>query len=149
MNAQFTHLDNEGNARMVDVGEKPIQRRKAVAIGKLFCQPSTIEAIKQKTVKKGDVLAVARGAAIQASKKTSELIPLCHNINLDNVEVEFELGTNSVAVRCSASATAKTGVEMEALTGVAVAALTLYDMCKSIDKTMNIGEITLIEKTKK
>lgn len=149
MSGQFTHLDSEGRAKMVNIGEKPVQKRKAIAVGKLFCQASTIEAIKQKTVKKGDALVVAQVAGIQAAKKTAELIPLCHNIGLEDVEINFQLNEESIDIFCSASASAKTGVEMEALTGVAVAALTLYDMCKAIDKTMSIGEIRLIEKIKK
>ncbi len=149
MSGQFSHLDSKGHARMVDVGGKTVQRREAVATSKLVCRPSTIEAIKQMTVKKGDVLTVAQIAAIQAAKRTSELIPLCHNIELNNVEVDFQIDDNSITVHCTASASARTGVEMEALTGAAIAALTIYDMCKAIDKTMTIEAIRLVKKVKK
>lgn len=146
--AEFSHLDAAGTAHMVDVGAKPVQRRCATAEGFVDCSPSTIQALRDHTVPKGDVLTVARVAAIQAAKRTDELIPLCHSLPLDSVDVQFELLDNSVAIRTTASTSAKTGVEMEALAAVSVAALTIYDMCKAVDKTMTIGRIRVTEKRK-
>jgi cyclic pyranopterin phosphate synthase len=148
MNEGFTHLDETGAARMVDVSAKPVQRREAVAAGFITLTPETLARIAADEIAKGNVLATARIAAIQATKKTSELIPLCHPLPLSAVEVAFEPEAAGIRIRCTARTTAQTGVEMEALTGVAAAALTIYDMCKAIDKTMAIGEITLISKTK-
>jgi cyclic pyranopterin phosphate synthase len=144
----FSHLNAAGEARMVNVGAKPVQRRRAVAIGKLICQPSTIRALKRKALPKGDVLAVAQIAGIQAAKRTADLIPLCHPLALCHVEVSFRVNRDSVEVECVAETTAQTGVEMEALTGASVAALTLYDMCKAVDKTMRIEGVRVVEKTK-
>lgn len=144
----FSHLDASGEARMVDVGEKPVVRREAVAVGILHCAPSTIASLHAKALPKGDVLAVARIAAIQAAKRTDELIPLCHSLPLDRVAVDFEIGADRVAITATASTSAKTGVEMEALTAVAVAGLTLFDMLKAVDKAMVLGEIQVLKKTK-
>ncbi len=133
---------------MVDVGGKPVQRRVAVAAGFVRCAPATVQALRDKALPKGDVLTVARIAAIQAAKRTDELIPLCHGLPLDKVDVDFEVRDEGVAIRATASTSAKTGVEMEALAAVSVAALTIYDMCKAVDKGMVIGSIEVIEKIK-
>jgi cyclic pyranopterin phosphate synthase len=146
--AEFSHLDAEGTARMVDTGGKPVQRRRAVAAGFVECAPVTVAALREKALPKGDVLTVARIAAIQAAKRTDELIPLCHSLPLDAVDVEFEVTDAGVAIRATASTSARTGVEMEALTAVSVAALTIYDMCKAVDKQMVIGAIQVTEKIK-
>lgn len=145
---RFSHLDAEGTARMVDVGAKPVQRRIAVASGFVKCATATVQALRDQALPKGDVLTVARVAAIQAAKRTDELIPLCHSLPLDKVDMDFEVRDDGVAIRATASTSAKTGIEMEALTAVSVAALTIYDMCKAIDKTMVIGDIRVIEKIK-
>nr|WP_205761071.1 cyclic pyranopterin monophosphate synthase MoaC [Luteolibacter luteus] len=145
---EFSHLDAEGTARMVDVGAKPVQRRLAIAAGFVECAPATVQALRDKALPKGDVLTVARIAAIQAAKRTDELIPLCHGLPLDKVDVDFEVRDDGVAIRATSSTSAKTGVEMEALTAVSVAALTIYDMCKAVDKGMIIGGIQVIEKIK-
>jgi len=134
---------------MVDVSAKPVQFREAVARGTIKLQPSTIRLIKSRAIAKGDVLNTARIAGIQAAKRTGELIPLCHPLNLTHVDVDVVVGRNSIDVTATARITAQTGIEMEALTAVAVATLTIYDMCKAVDKTMVIGEITLVCKTKK
>ena len=144
----FSHLDAGGRAKMVDVGHKPAQGRVAVAAGSVRCQPETIAALRDQTLPKGDVFTVAKIAAIQAAKRTDELIPLCHSLPLDGVEVSFTLAENGVRIRAEARTTAKTGVEMEALTAVSVAALTIYDMCKAVDKTMVIENIHLVSKVK-
>ena len=133
---------------MVDVGHKPEQRRTASAEGVVRCLPATIAALRDRALPKGDVLTVAKIAAIQAAKRTDELIPLCHSLPLDSVEVEFFLEDDAVRVRATVRTTAKTGVEMEALTAVSVAALTIYDMCKAVDKQMVIGEIRVTAKEK-
>jgi len=133
---------------MVDVGAKPVQRRLAIAAGFVECAPATVQALRDKALPKGDVLTVARIAAIQAAKRTDELIPLCHGLPLDKVDVDFEVRDDGVAIRATSSTSAKTGVEMEALTAVSVAALTIYDMCKAVDKGMVIGGIKVIEKIK-
>jgi cyclic pyranopterin phosphate synthase len=144
----FSHLDPSGEARMVDVGNKPVVRREAMALGILRCAPSTIAALRAQALPKGDVLAVARVAAIQAAKRTDELVPLCHSLPLDRVAVDFEIAEDHIAITATASTSAKTGVEMEALTAVAVAGLTLYDMLKAVDKAMVLGEIRVVKKTK-
>jgi cyclic pyranopterin phosphate synthase len=145
----FSHLDEAGSARMVNVGAKPVQRRRAVAGGTLVCQPATIRALKRNALPKGDVLTVAQIAGIQAAKRTPELIPLCHPLALCLVAVTFRVKRDRVEIECVAETTAQTGVEMEALSGVSVAALTLYDMCKAVDKTMRIEGVRLVEKTKR
>jgi cyclic pyranopterin phosphate synthase len=145
----FSHLDDDGRARMVDVGAKPLQQRRAVAEGWLRCAPETVEKLRARALPKGDVLAVAQIAGIQAAKRTAELIPLCHPLALDVVEVTFTLEQDRVGIRAAAAVTARTGIEMEALTAVSVAALTLYDMCKAVDKAMVIEGIRLVKKTKR
>jgi cyclic pyranopterin phosphate synthase len=144
----FSHLDEAGKARMVDVSGKPRVRRSARAAGTIFLAPDTLRRIRENLIDKGDVLATARIAGIAAAKRTSELIPLCHNIAVDWVDVQFDLRQDSVQIRSTAVCTDKTGIEMEALSAVAIAALTIYDMCKAVDDNMKIGEIRLVEKTK-
>jgi len=145
--AQFSHLDPLGRARMVDVTPKEPTHRRAMARCKVFMQPSTTAAIANREVKKGDVLAVARVAGIQAAKRTSDVIPLCHPLLIGSVTVNFEIGDTFVAIECHVDTIDRTGVEMEALHACSVAALTVYDMCKSADREMVIGELTLWEKS--
>ncbi len=145
---KLTHTDSEGNARMVDVGDKEIQLRIAKASGTISLSPDTLNLIKQNLLKKGDVLAVAEIAGIQAAKKTSDLIPLCHNIVINKVLVKANLTETGILIESEVRCTGITGVEMEALTAVSVSLLTVYDMCKAVDKSMVIGEIKLLEKTK-
>jgi cyclic pyranopterin monophosphate synthase len=145
---EFSHLDREGEARMVDVGEKAVVRRTAVAAGSVRMSPETIELLREKALPKGDALNTARIAGVMAAKRTPDLIPLCHGLNLTSVDVEFEVGEDEVRVVATARASDRTGVEMEALTAVSVAALTIYDMCKAVDKGMVIGNVRLLEKTK-
>ena len=144
----LTHIDNDGNAKMVDVSEKDNTNRVAVASGFIELNKETIELVKIGNLKKGDVLTVAKIAAIQASKKTSSLIPLCHNINLNKIEIQFNIDSHENKIYCKSiiNCSGKTGVEMEALTAVSVALLTIYDMCKASDKNMLISEIKLLEK---
>jgi cyclic pyranopterin phosphate synthase len=144
----FSHLDGEGAARMVDVGEKTVVRRTAVAGGFVRMSSETIELLRNTALPKGDALNTARIAGVMAAKKTPELIPLCHGLNLTFVDVEFEVGHDRVSITATTRASDRTGVEMEALTAVSVAALTVYDMCKAVDKGMVIGEVRLLEKTK-
>jgi cyclic pyranopterin monophosphate synthase len=144
----FSHLDNRGAARMVDVGAKPIQQRRAVAVGRLVCRPATIRALRAKALPKGDVLAVANVAGIQGAKRTADLIPLCHPLPVDQVAIAFKLRRAGVDITCTVKTSARTGVEMEALTGASLAALTLYDMCKAVDKSMRIEGIRVIEKAR-
>ncbi len=139
----FTHLDARGHARMVDVGEKSVTRRTATASALVRTRPDVIEAIRAQAVAKGDVLAVARIAGIQAAKRTDELIPLCHSLPLESVEVDLALTPEGVRVTATASLTAKTGVEMEALVAASVAALTVYDMCKALDRAMVVDAVQL------
>jgi cyclic pyranopterin phosphate synthase len=148
MKKTFSHLNAKGEAHMVDVGAKPVQRRRAVAAGRLVCAPATIRALKNNALPKGDVLTVAQIAGIQAAKHTSELIPLCHPLALNHVAVSFKLRRTAIEIICTAETNAQTGVEMEALTGVSVAALTLYDMCKAVDKKMRIEAVRVVEKIK-
>jgi cyclic pyranopterin monophosphate synthase len=145
---EFSHLDKEGNAVMVDVSAKPIVRRTARAEGKIFLSTKTIELIKEKLIKKGDVLTIAKIAGITAGKKTSDLIPLCHNISIDQISIELEIKETFILITAGSVCTDKTGIEMEALTAVSIAALTVYDMCKAVDKKMEIGDIKLLEKKK-
>ena len=145
---KFSHLDERGNAKMVNVGAKPVQRRRAVAAARLVCQPATIRALKNRALPKGDVLTVANVAGIQAAKRTGDLIPLCHPLVLCHAEVTFKLKRDAIEILCTAETSAQTGVEMEALTGASVAALTLYDMCKAVDKTMCIEGVRVVEKIK-
>jgi cyclic pyranopterin monophosphate synthase len=146
--ADFSHLDPSGHARMVDVGAKPDSVRRAVAEGRLTCARSTIERLRQRALPKGDVLTVAQVAGIQAAKSTASLIPLCHPLPLTSVDVAFTVEDDGIVIRATAGTTGKTGVEMEALTAVSVAALAIYDMCKAVDKAMTIGGIRVVEKTK-
>ncbi|WP_315077303.1 cyclic pyranopterin monophosphate synthase MoaC [uncultured Clostridium sp.] len=149
MENKFNHFDNEGNAIMVDVGNKNATERIAIASGKIRVNRETFLAIEQGTAKKGDVLGVARVAGIMAAKKTSELIPLCHPLMITNCTIDFELlpKTLEVEVTSKVKVTGNTGVEMEALTAVSTTLLTIYDMCKAIDKAMEIGNIHLRRKT--
>lgn len=145
---KLTHTDAEGNARMVDVGNKEIQLRIAKASGTIQLSPDTLNLILQNLMKKGDVLTVAEIAGIQAAKRTYELIPLCHNILLNKVLVKANICDGGITIHSEVRCIGTTGVEMEALTAVSIGLLTIYDMCKAVDKTMVIGEIKLIEKTK-
>lgn len=144
----FTHLNKQGEAVMVDVGEKAVTQRVAVARGIVHMQAGTLTKLLASDLKKGDALAVARVAGIMAGKKTWELIPLCHNIPIDSIEITFDNnGESELYITATAKCGYKTGIEMEALTAVSVAALTVYDMCKAIDRGMSIGEIRLVKKT--
>ena len=147
--ADFTHLDSEGKARMVDVSEKPSSGRIAVARGHVVMSPETLAKIQDRGVKKGDVLQVARLAGIMGAKRTADLIPLCHPLSLSSVQLELSLDPDRSAVEITATCkvVGQTGVEMEALTAVAVAALTIYDMCKALDRGMRIGDIRLVHKS--
>jgi cyclic pyranopterin monophosphate synthase len=144
----LTHFDSSGQAHMVDVGDKPATKRNAVASGIIKLLPATLKLIQQGDAKKGDVLGIARIAAIQASKRTSDLIPLCHPIALTKVIITFEIDEKHTSIVCTATTetTGQTGVEMEALTAVSVGLLTIYDMCKAVDRGMVMGEIKLLEK---
>lgn len=145
--AEFTHFDETGRSRMVDVGDKPITRRMARARGRVLMNPETLRLITQRELSKGDVLEVARLAGIMASKRTGDLIPLCHPLGLDSVTIHFDtVDTETLQIEATASVQARTGVEMEAMTAVSVAALTVYDMCKSVDRDMTISTVQLIEK---
>jgi cyclic pyranopterin monophosphate synthase len=145
---EFSHLDREGAARMVDVGEKAVVRRTATAAGRVRMSLGTIELLQEKALPKGDALNTARIAGVMAAKRTQDLIPLCHGLSLTSVDVEFEVGEGEVGIVATARASDRTGVEMEALTAVSVAALTIYDMCKAVDKGMAIGDVRVLEKTK-
>jgi cyclic pyranopterin phosphate synthase len=149
MMSKLTHTDSKGKAVMVDVGDKEVQIRIARASGHIILAADTIKLIKKNLLKKGDVLTVAQLAGISAAKQTSELIPLCHNIVLDNVKVEVAIDKTGVKVESEVHCCGKTGVEMEALTAVSIALLTVYDMCKAVDKKMTIDYIGLTEKIKK
>ena len=146
--AQFSHIDDTGRARMVDVSPKTPQRRRARAQGRIDLAPMTVALIRENQIKKGDVLAVAQIAGIQAAKQTAHLIPLCHPLMLDVVTVELQVLDDGVVVESEVRCSGRTGVEMEALTAVSVALLTVYDMCKAVDQAMRIGGITLLEKVK-
>ena len=143
----FTHLDSEGRARMVDVGGKEVTQRRAVARARVTMQEETAQALADGTVAKGDVLAVARVAGIQAAKRTSELIPLCHPLMLSSVQVDLTPGPSWVDIEATAETVDRTGVEMEALTACSVAALTVYDMCKARDRAMQVETLGLVEKS--
>lgn len=142
----LSHIDEDGNARMVDVSQKKISKRVAIAEGYVHMKRETISMIKTGTAKKGNVLTTAKIAGIMAAKKTSELIPLCHNISLDHVDVNFEIIEDHVKITSAVTCSAKTGAEMEALAAVTVAALTIYDMCKAVDRAIVIKDICLLEK---
>ena len=143
---ELSHVDDTGSVRMVDVGAKPLSRRRAVARATVRMAPETAGRLRD--LPKGDALATAQLAGIMAAKRTSELIPLCHPLPLSVVEVELEVGEAAVEIRAAAETTAQTGVEMEALVAASIAALTVYDMAKAVDKEMTIGDVTLVEKTK-
>lgn len=145
----LTHIDEKGNARMVDVSEKQITTREAIAVGKVTMELETLDRIIEGNTPKGDVLATARIAGIMGAKKTHELIPMCHNIPIDSVKVELKANREekSIEITAIAKCTYKTGIEVEALTAVSIAALTIYDMCKAVDRGMVIGDITLVKKT--
>ena len=147
--AQLSHLDEKGRARMVDVSEKEVTSRIALARGTIHMRPETLELIRQGKVEKGDVFSVARVAGIMAAKKTSELIPMCHPLNITSVEIDLTAQQEPARVEIEAlvCVSGKTGVEMEAMTAVAVAGLTIYDMCKAVDREMALGEIRLVEKS--
>lgn len=148
MDDRLTHLDEQGSARMVDVGSKPDTERVAVAGGSVYMQPATLRLIREGALKKGDVLLVARLAGIMAAKKTADLIPLCHPLPLTHIDVQLTLDNDNSALHITATArtVGKTGVEMEALTAVTVAALTVYDMAKAVDREMRLSDIRLLEK---
>lgn len=145
---ELSHIDEHGKANMVDVGAKPLQHRMANAFGSITLQPETLQRIRENQVKKGDVLTVAQIAGIQAAKRTHELIPLCHPLLLTKIDVMLAITPEGVQCQSTVKCTGQTGVEMEALTAVSVALLTIYDMCKAVDKKMVISEIRLVEKTK-
>jgi cyclic pyranopterin phosphate synthase len=145
---EFSHFDSDGKARMVDVSKKDVVRRTAVASGSIRVGAAVIGAMKEGSLKKGDPLSTARIAGIAAAKKTGELIPLCHPLPVDHISVDFKTGPGEISIKASVTSTARTGVEMEALTAVSVAALTIYDMCKSATRDMVIGDIRLESKTK-
>ncbi len=146
---RLTHLADDGTAKMVDVSAKEQSTREAIASGKIELLPETLDLISSNQIGKGNVFATARIAGIQAAKQTSQLIPLCHNLGLSHVEIEIGTIESGLEVKCTARTVAQTGVEMEALTGVAVALLTIYDMCKAVEKTMRITDIQLLKKTKR
>ena len=145
---RLTHIASDGSAKMVDVSGKPLSTRTAIASGVISLGAETIELIQQNGIAKGNVLATARVAGIQAAKKTAELIPLCHTLPLSNVDIEITLADRKAEVKCTARTVAQTGVEMEALTGTCVTLLSIYDMCKAVDKQMVISEIHLVDKRK-
>ena len=147
--SNLSHFDESGQARMVDVGEKPVTERQAIARGRIGMKPETLRLITEGDAKKGDVLAVARLSGIMAAKKTSELIPLCHPLRLTSISIDFTPGSNTpeITILATVSANDRTGVEMEALVAVSTAALTIYDMCKSYDRGMIISDIRLLEKS--
>lgn len=148
MNEGLTHVDDAGKAAMVNVSGKTVVRRTATATGTIRLAPETVRLVRENQVAKGDVLTVAKIAGIMGAKETSRLIPLCHPIEIEHVDVQLALTETGVDIRAQSVCTDKTGIEMEALTAVSVAALTIYDMCKAVDKSMVIGPISLEEKTK-
>jgi cyclic pyranopterin monophosphate synthase len=145
---RLTHVDTDGRAQMVDVSAKPMSKRTAVASGKIQLQRQTIELITKDRIAKGNVLATARIAGIQAAKQTAQLIPLCHTLPLGEIEVDIVTSNEGAEVKCTAQTVAQTGVEMEALVGATVALLAIYDMCKAVDKEMQISGVRLLSKTK-
>jgi len=147
--ARLSHLNKSGDARMVNVASKQDQSRRAVAEGFVRCAAATVKILKDQAMPKGDVFSVARIAAIQAAKNTASMIPLCHPLPIHGIEVELKLEINGVHIRAAVETIGKTGVEMEALSAVSVGALTIYDMCKAVDKEMVIESVRLVEKTKK
>jgi cyclic pyranopterin phosphate synthase len=147
--AQLSHIGEDGSARMVDVSAKPVMAREATAVGHISLRGETLALIAANKIAKGNVFATARIAAVQGAKQTPHLIPLCHGLNLSHVDVEIAADESGVAVECTARTAAQTGVEMEALTGVSLALLTIYDMCKAVDKEMQISDVHLVRKTKR
>jgi cyclic pyranopterin phosphate synthase len=145
---RLTHIGSDGRAQMVDVSAKPLSKRRAIARGKIRLQRETLDLIARDQIAKGNVFATARIAGMQAAKQTAQLIPLCHTLPLGQVKIDIVASKNGAEVKCIAQTVAQTGVEMEALVGVAVALLTIYDMCKAVDKDMEIYNVRLIEKTK-
>jgi len=145
---RLTHVAVDGRAQMVDVSAKPLNARTAIATGKIRLQRETVDLISENRIAKGDVFATARVAGIQAAKQTPQLIPLCHTLPLSHVAIDIVTSNDGAEVKCAARTVAQTGVEMEALTGVSIALLTIYDMCKAVDKEMRISDIRLVEKTK-
>src|SRR2546430_11660246 len=145
---RLTHISGDGKAQMVDVSAKPMSARTAIAEGKIKLARKTLDLISKDQIAKGNVFATARLAGIQAAKQTAHLIPLCHTIPLSDVRIDIITVRNAAEVTCTAQTVAQTGVEMEALTGVAIALLTIYDMCKAVDKKMQIGDVRLLKKTK-
>jgi cyclic pyranopterin phosphate synthase len=146
---KLTHIDSDSRAQMVDVSAKPLSERRAVARGKIRLQRQTLDLIARDQIAKGDVFATARVAGIQAAKQTAQLIPLCHTLPFGQVTIDIVTSKDGAVVKCTAKTVAQTGVEMEALVGVTVALLTIYDMCKAVDKQMAITEVHLVEKTKR
>ena len=145
---RLTHIAADGRAQMVDVSGKPLSVRTAVAMGKIWLRSETLDLISKDQMVKGNVLATARIAGIQAAKQTAQLIPLCHTLPLGEVKIDIVASNEGAEVKCTARTIAQTGVEMEALTGVCIALLTIYDMCKAVDKQMQISEVRLLEKIK-
>jgi cyclic pyranopterin phosphate synthase len=146
---RLTHIGSDGRVQMVDVSAKPLVARKAVAMGKIRLRRETLDLISNDQIAKGNVFATARVAGIQAAKQTAQLIPLCHTLPLGEARIEIVTSNQGAEVKCTAQTVAQTGVEMEALTGVTIALLTIYDMCKGVDKKMEISDVRLIEKTKR
>ena len=144
---EFTHINEKGRAKMVDVGEKAVTHRTAIAKGEILMDPETIKRICEGKMKKGDVLAVAQIAGITGAKKTSDLIPMCHNIFISACDMDFTIKEDRIEIISTLKTQGQTGIEMEALTSVTIAALTIYDMCKAVDKTMKIQNIRLVKKT--
>jgi cyclic pyranopterin phosphate synthase len=145
---RLTHVGADGRAQMVDVSSKPLSARTAIAAGKIRLRPATVDLISANEIAKGDVFATARIAGIQAAKQTAHLIPLCHTLPLSEIKIDIVMSEAAAEVTCTARTVAQTGVEMEALTGVTVALLTIYDMCKAVDKEMQIFDVRLMKKTK-
>src|SRR5213080_4510338 len=145
---RLTHIDSDGRVQMVDVSAKPLSKRRAVACGKIRLQRETLDLIAKDQIAKGNVFATARIAGIQAAKQTAQLIPLCHTLPLGEVKIDIVSSNDGAEVKCTAQTIAQTGVEMEALVGVSVALLTIYDMCKAVDKEMRILDVHLVSKTK-
>jgi len=146
---RLTHISADGRAQMVDVSTKPLSARKAIATGRIRLQRATLDLISKDQIAKGNVFATARIAGIQAAKQTADLIPLCHTLPLGEIAIDIATSKDHAEVTCTARTVAQTGVEMEALTGVTIALLTIYDMCKAVDKQMQIAEVRLVQKTKR
>jgi len=146
---RLAHISADGRAQMVDVSTKPLSARKAIATGRIRLQRATLDLISKDQIAKGNVFATARIAGIQAAKQTADLIPLCHTLPLGEIAIDIATSKDHAEVKCTARTVAQTGVEMEALTGVTIALLTIYDMCKAVDKQMQIAEVRLVQKTKR